>query len=177
MKKKKLTSQVEQHRDFVVYDLATILPDFQLAYFLNKHLDFKLEKEKNFEIYLPPKNQPESFSLYHCKIEKSRAIYLISNARIENTLMRSFFLIFQGFYTTQEQEKLLHEISNISQVLNFNIIDLTEDNSKKAVHKRKLGQINAILTDLEYHMIEVNRHKNQSNTKLNQSKSVTRKIF
>ena len=159
MKKNKLSSQVEQHSNYVIYDLSTALPDFQIAYFLNKILDYKLVKEKDFQIYLPPKNQAEKHSLYYFKDDKLRDVFLISDLKSQMALMKSFFLIFQGVFTEEEKSILLQEVGNINQILNFNQIELSDIKPTKPAAKRKQAYISAILTDLEYHMIEVNRDK------------------
>ncbi len=157
MKKKKLSPVTGLHKDFTIFDIVTSLPDFKLAYHLNKNLDLCLEKEKDLSVFSSDKKPPEIFSFYYFKNDNTRYIYLISKLMQENPLMANYFLLYQGFLGEEEQEDTLDKINGIPEIFHVDIIDLTTKTNKKNTFAKKIILINTILIDLEYHIMTIKK--------------------
>ena len=178
MKKKKFIPKSKQFDDFIIFDLSATLPDYTFAFRFNKKLGARLQRGENLKVYHSSPENPEIFSFYFCEKEQDRNIFLIHSLAGQNLLMKSFFLIFQGYFGNEELEKITTAIENIEDVLNLNRIELLPVSPKKSPQlKKKLTLVNAILTDLEYHMIEVNRNRMEQKVQLKKKPGNIKKLY
>jgi len=166
MKKQKFIPESRQLDEFVIYHLSASLPDYRLAYHLNKKLGTGLEREADLQVYHSSSKSAGVYSFYFCENDHDRNIFLIHSISGENPLMKSYFLILQGFFQQSAIEKIILEIENISEVLSINKIDLSGDGIRKKSPKKIYSLVVAILTDLEVHMIEIKKKRSEQNVKL-----------
>jgi len=93
-------------------------------------------------------------------------------------MMQNFFLMLQGYFSKIEEKELLNGIATIPEVLNINKIKLNEDATQSQALKKKTAFINTILTDLEFHLIEMKRRKNEDKISLKISeKGTIKKLY
>jgi hypothetical protein len=178
MKKKRFIPKSEQSDDFVIYDLSTVLPDYTLAFHLNKKLSTQFEREEDLKVYHTTSKNPETFSFYFCEHERSRQLFLIHSIDGQQTLMKSYFLIFQGNFGRDELSGIISDIETIENVLNINEIQLEPLSAKvSAALKKKLALVNAILTDLEYHMIDIGRKRMEQTVQLKKKSASIKKLY
>jgi hypothetical protein len=105
-------------------------------------------------------------------------MFLIHSQDAQQALMRSFFLIFQGNFSKEELEEITASIDSIESILNINEVNLTSANEKvSAALKKKFALAKAILTDLEYHMIEVGRKRMEQTVQLKKKTSSIKKLY
>lgn len=178
MKKKKFIPKSKQFDDFIIFDISATLPDYTFAFRFNKILGTRLERDADLKVYHSSPENPETFSFYFFEKERDRNIFLIHSLADQNLLMKSFFLIFQGYFGKEELEKTITAIENIEDVLNLNKIELLSDPLKKSPQlKKKITLVSSILTDLEYHMIEVNRNRIEQKVQLKKRPGNIKKLF
>ncbi len=178
MKKKKFIPKSEQSDDFVIYDLSTDIDDYRLAFHLNKKLGTHLERESDLKVNHSSPDNPETFSFYFCEQERGRNLFLIHSLAGQQTLMKNYFLIFQGYFAKEEIDSAISTIENIENVLNINEIRLIPTTVKvSAAVKKKLVLVKAILTDLEYHMIEVGRKRLEQTVQLKKKQGNIKKLY
>jgi len=176
MKKKKFVPASEQSDDFIIFDLAADIDDYRLAYHLNKRIGAHLEREADLKVHHSSPENPEIFSFYFCEKERAQNMFLIHSLDGQNTLMKNYFLIFQGYYANEELDNIVTSIENIESILNINKINLLPPKASPAL-KQKLALVNAILTDLEYHMIEVNRQRLDQTVQLKKKSGNIKKLY
>jgi hypothetical protein len=178
MKKQKFTPVHEQHHDFTIFDMAASLPDYKLAYFINKNLGLNLERADDLKVSHSNSENPDNFSFYYCEKDKGRTLFLIHEINTANPLMKNFFLMIQGYFSKNEEDELLNGISTIPEILNINKIKVYSDSGQSAALKRKTEFINTILTDLEFHLIEIKRLKSDEKVNLKiKEKGIIRKLY
>jgi hypothetical protein len=178
MKKQKFIPKSEQSDDFTIFDLSTDIDDYRLAYYLNKKLGAHLERESDLMVGRASPDTPERFSFYFCEKERSRNMFLIHSLEGQNTLMKSYFLILQGYFTTDEMDSMVAAIEEIESVLNINEIKFLPATAKvSSALKKKLALVDAILTDLEYHMIEVDRKRMEQKVQLKKKEGNIKKLY
>jgi len=178
MKKQKFTPAHEQHHDFTIFDLAASLPDYKLAYFLNKNLGSNLERADDLEVTHQNAEKPDVFSFYYCEKDKGRTMFLIHEINDSNPLMQNYFLMLQGYFSKIEDNDLLNGISAIPEILNINKIKLNPGAAQSQALKKKTEFLNTILTDLEFHFIEMKRRKNEERVSLKvKEKGTIKKLY
>ncbi len=178
MKKQKFTPAHEQHHDFTIFDLAASLPDYKLAFFLNKNLGSNLERAEDLEVTHPNSEKPDVFSFYYCEKDKGRTMFLIHEINDTNPLMQNYFLMLQGYFSKIEDKDLLNGISAIPEILNINKIKLNPGAAQNQALKKKTEFLNTILTDLEFHFIEMKRRKNEERVSLKvKEKGTIKKLY
>ena len=165
MKKKRFKPQAEQHQDFTILEISTTLMDYMLAFNLNNHLEMQLSKNEDLPVY-PDKNNPVLYSLFSFCKDNLTEYYLIQNLAEQNQLMNSFLLIMRGQFINSDVEKIKNHAANIQNILYINTINLADDGKNTSKSNRTLKLVNTILTDLEYHMIEIKRKKDETKVKL-----------
>ena len=122
MKKKKFVPPSGQSDDFIIFALSSTLPDYKLAYRLNKQLEIQLQKDENLEVFQPASKNPKVFSFYFCESDRDRSIFLIHPLADQNTLMKSYFLILQGFFQNNEIKRLVDTLNGTEDILSVNPI-------------------------------------------------------
>ncbi len=166
MKKKKFVPPSGQSDDFTIFALSSDLPDYTLAFRLNKQLEIHLQKEADLQVFQPSSKSPKPFSFYFCESDRDRNLFLIHSLADQNTLMKSYFLILQGFFQNNELKEMVNALNETEGVLSVNrIIPNAAPGSSKS-EKLKSDLINATLTDLEYHMLEVKKREKEQKVQL-----------
>jgi len=166
MKKTKFSPVTEQHHNFLIYDLATTLPDYLLAFHINKNLNMHFAREKDFEVNNPTTGNLEIYSLYIFEEHQNQKFYLVHNLKDENPLMLNYFIFVDGSFHKKMEEDFIQTLQSIPDVLNVNSISLSGTTSTKAASKKTVDMINALLTDLEYHLSDLNKLKTDQKTNL-----------
>ena len=178
MKKKKFVPKSKQLDDFIIFELSVAMPDYTFAFRCNKNLGTSLQRGEDLKVYHSSPENPETFSFYYCEKGQDRNIFLIHPLAGQNTLMKSFFLIFQGYFGNEELRKTITSIENIEDVLNINKVELLPASQKRSPQiKKRLTLVNAILTDLEYHMITVNRNRMEQKVQLKKRPGNIKKLY
>ncbi|MBE0640212.1 MAG: IPExxxVDY family protein [Bacteroidales bacterium] len=166
MKKKNVISLTDGQNSFTIFSLSANVEDFRLAFLLNRKLGLQLHREDNLMVFPDSKSDPTPFSFFHFNRDKQTCFYLIHNLNEQQPLINNYFLLINGFFTPGDENDLLSAIGEIHEVLSVNPFKLSESHSSKKGQKKTLELINAILTDLEYHTLEVNRKKNEGQVQL-----------
>jgi hypothetical protein len=166
MKKKKIDTTPDGEHGFSIFSLSANVDDFRLAFLLNKQLDIKFEREDNLMVYTGPKCEPVPFSFYHYNRDKQTCFYLIQNLKEQQPLMKNYFLLINGFFTGEDKAFILTEVEQIPDVLSVSSVSFPVSPGRQKSAKKTQELINAIITDLEYHNIEINKRKNESKVKL-----------
>ena len=178
MKKQKFTPAHEQHHDFTIFDLATSLSDYKLAYFINKNLGLHLERTDDLKVSHPNSEKPDDFSFFYCELDKGRTLFLITEINAVNSLMKNFFLMIQGFLSKNEETDLLSGIATIPEILNVNKFNLNKNPGQSPAQNKRKEFINILLTDLEFHLIEMKRWKSEEKVSLKiNEKGTIRKLY
>ena len=90
----------------------------------------------------------------------------------------NYFLMLQGYFSKIEEKELLSGIATIPEILNINKIKLDDDGKQNQALKKKTAFINTILTDLEFHLIEMKRRKNEDKVSLKvNEKGTIKKLY
>jgi hypothetical protein len=166
MKKKKIDTSTEGEHGFSIFSLGANVDDFKLAFLLNKHLEIKLEREDDLMVYTDPKREPIPFSFYHFNRDKQTCFYLIQNLKEQQPLMKNYFLLVNGFFTDVDKKEFLARIEKIPDVLSVSSVTFPVLPGRQKSAKKTQELFSAIITDLEYHNIEINKRKNESKVKL-----------
>lgn len=166
MKKKKIDTRPDGEHGFSIFSLSANVDDFKLAFLLNKQLDIKLEREADLMVYTDSKISPVPFSFYHFNRDKQTCFYLIQNLKEQQPLMKNYFLLINGFFTDDDKAFILTEVEQIPDVLSVSSVSFPVSPGRQKSAKKTQELINAIITDLEYHNIEINKRKNESKVKL-----------
>jgi len=178
MKKKTIIDESIDHEGYVIFSLSANTEDFRVAFLLNKQLKINLQRKDNLIVYANHKSAPESYSYFDYNRLSQTWIYLIHNLDEPQPLIKHYFLIINGFIPENEEEKIITALDNIPEILSFNRLNLSLNNSSDKKSKKTAQVVNAILTDLEYHVIGINKKENAEKIQLkhNPSKSV-RKLY
>ncbi len=171
MKKKRVVLSPEGQHGFRIFVVSADAEDFKLAFLLNKRLEINLVREDDLMVYPGEKSDPIPFSFFHFNRDKQTCYYLIHNLKEQQPLMKEYFLLVNGFFTEADDQELLARVGGMSEVLTVNLMKQPESAPKKRSAGKSFDLINAIISDLEYHNIEINRRKNESKVKLKVSHS------
>ncbi len=159
MKKTKFSPVSEQHHHFLIYDVATTLPEYLLAFHINKNLNMHFIRENDFDVHNPATGNTEKFTLYVFEEHENQKYYLVHNLKDENPLMLNYFLFVEGSFHKEMEVAFVQSLRNIDNVLNVNRISLSGSAPAKPASKKTVEMINSLLTDLEYHLSDINRLK------------------
>lgn len=176
MKKTRFKPQESHQNDFSILAVTASMADYKLAFELNRELGLNLAKQKDLPVYLSEK-QPINLPFFYFRYDEQTEYFLIEDRTAGDAMMRGFLLFVKG-YVTQEYIADLHErISLIDEVFSCNPVSTSEKN-QKGRSSAKAGFIRNILTDLEYHMLEIGREKEEEKVKLKptQTRSI-RKLY
>jgi hypothetical protein len=139
-------------KDLVFIGIASPLKDYLLCYRLNKKLGFRFKKLPDLLFTHPGKNEPYNYSLYHHKnTDRLLDYFLLTNHHPDSKLLPIFkqtdyFLLVSGEANANETEKMIKDIRTIQDVMLSYYLDHT-----------KAKEMELILSDLELHVMEVNR--------------------
>jgi len=177
MKMQKLKPKNEQHSDFLLFTIITTLVDYVLAFRLNNLLGIKLARLSDLPVYLSA-DKPVFFSLFSFISSEQTEYYLIQDTSVQNQIMNNFMLFVKGHVAENKQKAMLDSIGLLPDI--FNINPLNQDNMVNDKNKsaKTIHLINTILTDLEYHLLEINRLTDESRVKLKPMQHKTiRKLY
>jgi len=161
MKKKKLTSKPDEKHGYVIFSLNADVEDFRMAFLLNKRLGLLLQRDENLIVYPSEKHEPVTYSFFCFNRDEQTCFYLIHNLGEQQSLIKNYFLLVNGFFTENDENELVSEIGAIPEVLSVNPLKLSVEGAVKKEIKKTIELVNAIITDLEYHTLEVNRRKSE----------------
>ncbi len=171
MKRKKFVPQSQQYQDYLIFELAADIDDYRMAFELNKLPWLHLERYDDLPVYAGGKTNPERYSLYYSSSDIVTA-YLLQNTDDGFALMKSYFLIIEGHAGEEEQQLLNDHCTRSAGILSINTIDTSDTKSKN------FRLITAILTDLEYHMLEIKKQSEEQKVKLKaSSKQTIKKLY
>ncbi|MFP4469206.1 MAG: hypothetical protein ACLFPE_00900 [Bacteroidales bacterium] len=177
MKKKKFVPQAQQHQDYIILEISATLEDYRMAFELNRMPQLQLQRGEDLLVYGGTKTPPDSYSLYFFQAENT-TYYLIHNLANDFTLMKSYFLIMEGHADEQWQQNLADHLEQTGDVLAVNFVDPCQSIDGKGSSKKKLQLVTAILTDLEYHMLEVKKKSEEQKVQPKQGlKTNVRKLY
>ncbi len=161
MKKKKLTSQPDEKHGYVIFSLNADVEDFRMAFLLNKRLGLLLQRDENLMVFGSEKQEPNAYSFFCFNRDMQTCFYLIHNLIEQQSLIKNYFLLINGFFTENDENELVSEIGAIPEVLSVNPLKLDGGGAVKKGMKKNAELVNAIITDLEYHILEINRKRNE----------------
>jgi hypothetical protein len=177
MKKKHFKPKNEQHHGFTILEISTDMVDYLLAFKLNNSLEISLSKNDDLPVYLDG-DAPVFYSMYNYCKDHLTEFYLLQNLAEQNQLMTSFLFLVRGHFAESDIYDAIDRLANIDRVLNVSRINLIEGEDGKAKTKKIRKLVNTILTDLEYHMIEMKRKKTDTVVKLKPTqKGAVRKLY
>lgn len=176
MKKTRFKPQNNQHHDFSIFVITTTMAGYKLAFELNRTLDLNLARQEDIPVYLS-ENKLVHLPFYYYQNDEQTEYYLIKDRTAGEPMMKSF-LLFVKVYVTQEYiGELPDRTGRIDEIFSCNPVSMQEKDIKgKPAKKSRL--IHNILTDLEYHMLEISRVKEEKKIKLKptQTRSI-RKLY
>jgi hypothetical protein len=161
MAKKILLETRTEPAFFTLIGISCHLMDYRLLYAFNNQLDFNFIKEKDFPAVSVEQKTESSFSFYTYKDEDHRnSFYLFANKNPDFYLLPTlkqadFLLLIEGPITKPRKESLLNGIRSIPKVLTSFEIKFTQ-----------VKNYEAFLTDLELHIMEIEREKKQKSKQL-----------
>ncbi len=175
MKKQKLSSQHCQHHDFTIFGISTTLVDYTLAFHLNAQLNLNLTRQKDIPVYLN-ETGASPFSLFFSLDEEQTEYHLIQDISGQKQMMNLFLLLIRGQLSAIRLTEIQKSISQIADIFDVNQIVLQEN--PKGKEAKTLKFINNLITDLEYHKLDMNKAYEESRIKLKptQQKAV-RKLY
>jgi len=96
----------------------------------------------------------------------------------QDQLMNSFLFVLKGYFPETELGNILNAISNMDDIFSVNAVTPDEKQGKRSKTAKTIQFINTILTDLEFHMLEINRREEEKKVKLKpaQTRSI-RKLY
>lgn len=118
------------------------------------------------------------FSLFYFKDDVRYEYHLIQDTTGQDQLMNSFLFLLKGHFQEAEPGSILETISKIDNIFSINAVTPDENQSKRSKMAKTIQFINTILTDLEFHILEINRREEETRVKLKptQTKS-SRKLY
>jgi len=148
-----------------------------LAFHLNKSMEIKLARQADLPVYLSG-DSPLLFSLFYFIDDVQSEYHLIQDITEQDQLMNSFLFLLKGHFSDVELGGVLETISNINDIFSINAVALDEKQRKKSKTAKTIQFINTVLTDLEFHMLEISRQEEGTKVKLKstQTKSI-RKLY
>jgi len=177
MKKTRFKPKDSQSQGFSVFAISTIMVDYKLAFELNNLLGINLIKKADLPVYISG-NKAVDFPFYFCKNDDHAEFYLIEDRTSGEPMMRSFLLFASGHFDGIVPEELPDRIGGIAEIFNCNSIDVQNQQPKKGKATKISRLVNNILSDLEYHLLEINREEEDKKIKLKptQTRSI-RKLY
>lgn len=177
MKRKKFVPQSKQHQDAGIFEISTNLEDYRMAFMLNKIPGLHLERINDLKVFRGAKHPWETFSLYASYTTYS-SYYLISSVDDLQSLMKSYLLIIDGYSGNPETDRIIQQVENLDDVLSINRIEIRDEDQLKKTEMKKLQWVTAILTDLEYHMLEIKKKNEENKIQLKTSpKRTIKKLY
>lgn len=149
-----------QH-NYVIYSLSANVEDFRMAFLLNKKIGIHLQRDENLLVYSNDKEEPATFSFFHFSRNKQTCFFLIHNLGELQPLIKNYFLLINGFFTENDKNELVRVVEEIPELLSVNPLEITASQAVKKSMKKTIELINSIITDLEYHTLEVTRKNNE----------------
>lgn len=177
MKKTRFKPNDSQSDDLSVMAISTTMADYRLAFELNAELEINLTKQADLPVYISGK-QAVKFPFYFFKHDHNAECYLIEDRTSGEPMMRSFLLFVKGHFDGVDPEILPDRVGGIADIFNCNSIEFRNPKQKKGKLAKISRLVNNILSDLEYHLLEINREEDIKKVKLKptQTRSI-RKLY
>lgn len=148
----KLHIEKDTHPDYVLIGISCHLKDYRLVYEINKELKLDFKKCEELVIY-PVKGRKENrFSCYECKEEFDEYI-IVANRNPEGVLISEhkqvdYVLIIKGQIDSQKIKSIIKLLTKIPRVL-----------TSYEINTAGVKNIDVILSDLELHLMEMQKKK------------------
>lgn len=145
---------------FTLVGISCHLPDYRLIFSLNKLLEFDFTRENDFKPASLNLEVEEGYAFYlYCDEDQRLTYYLISNRNQGNLLLPAmkqldFILVIEGELNKTSKEKLLSTFKAIPNVIIAFEIRFSE-----------LKNHESFLTDIEFHILGINRGSKQPTTR------------
>lgn len=177
MKKTKFKPQDSLSHDFSVFAISTTMADYKLAFELNRKFQVNFAKQADLPVYVS-ENKAVNFPFYFYKNDDEAECFLIEDRTSGEPMMRSFLLFAKGHFDTFEIADIPDEISLWDDIFNCNVIDFQNKKNKKSKTTKISRLVNHILSDLEYHLLEITQKEEDQKVKLKptQTRSI-RKLY
>lgn len=176
MKKTRFKPQESQQNDFSIFVITTAMADYKLAFELNRQLGLNLAKQKDLPVYLSEQKQAK-LPFFWFQNDEQTDYYLIEDRTAGDAMMKGFLFFVKGYITQEYIAELPDSIGMIDDIFNCNFVSKKEK-GRKTRASGKSDLIRNIITDLEYHMLEISRVKEEEKIKLKptQKRSI-RKLY
>jgi hypothetical protein len=175
MKKQKLTSKHCQHGDFSIFSISTTLVDYTLAFYLNTQLNLNLTRRADIPVYLNEESA-SPFSLFLFIDDDQSEYHLIQDTSRQTQMMNQFLLFIRGQQTAQGLSEIEKSIRQIEDIFEVNQIVLQENPKGKEAKTHRF--INNLITDLEYHKLDMSKNEEEGKIKLKPTQQKTvRKLY
>lgn len=159
MRKKKNTLSDPDLRDFLVFSLQSRMLNYQVAFYLNRYLDWKLVREENLQVKIEPSAEHLEFAFFRYQPDNYREISLLSQINTNEPLIRDYYIIIKGFFSQEEQQRLVDLPSVDPEILSVNPIQLPETTPRKKITSKSLEMLYYVCLDLEQHLINLEKKK------------------
>ncbi len=159
--KNKINSGFDFQDEYIVLEISTLLPDYGLCYRLNKNMRFGLHRLKDLRVYQARNKEDVLYSLYNWSPNRHHDYFLISEVGQYSVLMPSYYLLLKGIFTKDNVNSMIDQISCLDQVISCHELRYTKNTG--ASMRKLFNQMNFIINDLEYHLIELQK-KNSAKT-------------
>ena len=175
MKKQQFKPAPEQHLDYIIFSLSATVTGYQLAFLLNGKMGLRLARKPDLNVF--ESGGTTLYEFYFFCDDHFTEYYLIKELAVGQQLMNHYFLLVRNFFGESQITELLNETGDIPEILDINRLMLTESASRKAGSQKIKERLQAILTDLEYHMAEIKRQEDQQKVKLQSSTTPIKKLY
>lgn len=177
MKKTKFKPRESLSHDFSVFTISTTMADYKLAFELNRKLKLNFTKQADLPVYVS-ENKAVNFPFFFYKNEDEAECFLIEDRISGEPMIRSFLLFVKGHFDAFEIPDIPDEVSLLDDIFNCNNIDFQDTKNKKGKAAKISRLVNNILSDLEYHLLEITRQAEEQKVKLKPTQtSSIRKLY
>lgn len=147
--------------DIVLIGINTALPDYRLAYFINRDTGFHFEREDDLPVYSEKSKVLKEYSFFrYFDPDKRTSYYLFSNDHengkmIEQYSQANFFLMISDNRNPEDSKNLQSQLRKITSVT-FVFVAVLD----------KIKDLEGILHDLELHEINLSNKNKQAYSNL-----------
>ncbi len=168
MKKKKIASDGDTFKDYLILNISAAIEDYQLAYFLNQQLKIGFIKTSDLKVIENAKTT-SIFSTYYFLHEYRSEFFLLKNINQQGALISGFFLIIKGFSHEKMKSDLMVQIEKIDQIIQIEELTFSDSENTARAKKNELF-LKHLLNDLEFHILDMKRIENEREVTLNVEK-------
>ncbi len=141
--------------------IATNLPVIQLVHFINSQTLLNLVREEDLPVYSERSDTLNNFKFYYFKDEDYRSEFcLLANFNNAMNLLPThkqfgFFMVIHGAIPSEKVKQIVTQIKSIAGV-----------QLAASMDQRPIKSLGSILQDLELHLIELKKNKNEKSKRI-----------